>query len=501
MPATLVWFSGCETGGPSPNNNTGAGSEFSAISNGGAVSPSFVTSPVRTGTYALITPHDGYARIHIAYASNATTVLRFYYKVTSNPSATVPILLAANTTSASARGWRLWLTTAGKIGWDFNALGGGSPAGTGADSVSLTDWNLIEVKFVRDATVGGMEIFLNGVQQVSSFATSTTTGTSLTTMTVFFGNDLDQPGTNRSGIDMWWDDMAFGTGSTYVGAGGSVAIQGKAGAPTYNAWTKNGGATSAADAWSETPWSGTKNCSDSVVADRQTMLVDDAAVSAKIAAGSVINGAMVLAVAKIVTSGNFKLTHRISGVDTDSATKVLSTTDTMEPNGVNGDSMDVFTPAYSDLTSGTMEIGAVSNSTNTATVEDVWLLVDFIPPQPPGTGAVVITGQTPTVSNPGGPTTTNITPNAGAVTITGTQPRINLIGNLVIIWNDISPLNAILPLLWNIVSPGPVGQLPIQWNDRQTIISLTVTWRVIPDLIPTFDVTIQRPVATIVETP
>lgn len=491
----LVWFSGCETGGPVGGN----GSEFSALSNGGGGTPSFATSPVRTGTYSLLTPHDGYARIHIAYSSSATTVLRLYFRVTSNPTNTVPIILCANSTSASARGWRMWLTSAGKIGWDFNALGGGSPAGTGADSVSLTDWNLLEVKLTRDATVGGMEIVLNGVQQVSDFTHSTTSGTSLTTMTVFFGNDLDQPGTNQSGISINWDDMAFATGSTYIGPGGCIAVQGKAGTPTYNAWTKNGGATSAADAWSETPWSGTKNCSDNVVSDRQTMLVDDAAVVSKIASGSTINGAMVLCVAKIVTSGNFKITHRISGVDTDSATKALSTVDTMEPNGVNGDSMDVFTPSYADLTSGTMEIGAVANSTNVATVEDVWLMVDFTPPPPPQTGSVVITGYAPTVDNPGGPTTTSITPGTGALVLTGPFfVRVLRIGDLLLSWNVLEKLDEILPLFWDVFGPGTVGTLALSWTVKQSITPLPVTWRVVPNL-PALFVDIQGPVSTVVE--
>jgi hypothetical protein len=491
----LSWFSGCESGGPV----AGAGSEFSALSNGGGGTPTFQTSTVRSGVYALLTPHDGYARIHIAYASSATNVFRLYFRVTSNPTNTVPIILAANSTSSTARGWRVFLTSAGKIGWSFNNLGSNPPDGTGADSVSLTDWNLLEVKLTRDTTVGGMEIFLNGVQQVSDFTHSTTSGTSLTTTTLFFGNDLDQPGTNQSGIDIWWDDMAFATGSTYIGAGQCVAIQGKAGTPTYDAWTKNGGATSAADAWSETPWSGTKNCSDNVVSDRQTMLLDDAAVTSKIPSGSVINGAMLLAVAKIVTSGNFKLTHRISGVDTDSATKVLSTTDTMEPNGVNGDSMDVFTPSYADLTSGTMEIGAVSNSTNTATVEDMWLMVDFTPPPPPGTGSVVITGYAPTVSNPGGATTTSITPGTGALVLTGPFfVRVLVIGDLVLSWNVLEKLNEIMPVFWDVFGPGPVGTLALTWTVKESITPLLLQWRVIPNLQALF-VDIQGPVATVVE--
>ena len=495
MPATLVWFSGCESGGPV----AGAGNEFSVLSNGGGGTPSFQTTTKRSGSYGLLTPHDGYARIRIAYSSSATTVLRFYYRVTSNPTNTVPIILAANTTASSARGFRLWLTSGGKIGWDFNALGGGSPAGTGADSVSLSDWNLIEVKFVRDAAVGGMEIFLNGVQQVSDFTHSTTSGTSLTTMTVFFGNDLDQPGTNQSGIDMWWDDLAFGTGSTYIGAGQCLAFQGKAGAPTYDAWTKNGDTTAAA-CWSQTPWDSAKNCTDAVVADRQTMLLDDSAVATGIASGSVINGAMLLCVAKIVTSGNFKLTHRISGVDTDSATKALSTTDTMEPNGVNGDSMDVFTPSYSDLTSGTMEIGAVANSANQVTVEDMWLMVDFSPPAPPGTGSVDITGYAPTVDNPGGATTTNITPSTGALVLTGPQfVRVLEIGPLIVQWNDLLSLSVPLPVDWDVVSPGAVGTLPVTWDVLDTLLSLPVTWRVVPNLQPLFSADIQQPTTVVVE--
>lgn len=494
--ATLLWFCGCEAGGPVPNDNTGAGNEFSSFSNGGGGSPSVVTTTPRTGTYCLSVPTLGIARLRISNASSTTRFIRFAFKASSNPSSPV-IIFGSNSSSNSptARGFHVWLNTNGTLGWAFD-LGESGPVASGSDPILLGQWNLIEVKMVRDAAVGGMEIKLNEVVQVSSFATSTTTNTSLTVATFYWGNDIFQA--TSSGETFFFDDFAYAT-DAYPGDGGCVAIQGKAGAPTYDAWTKNGDTTAAA-CWSQTPWDSAKNCTDAVVADRQTMLLDDSAVATGIASGSVINGAMLLCVAKIVTSGNFKLTHRISGVDTDSATKALSTTDTMEPNGVNGDSMDVFTPSYSDLTSGTMEIGAVANSTNQVTVEDMWLMVDFTPPTPPGTGSVGITGYAPTVDNPGGATTTNITPSAGALVLTGPQfVRVLEIGPLIVQWNDLLSLSVPLPVDWDVVSPGAVGTLPVTWDVLDTLLSLPVTWRVVPNLQPLFSADIQQPTTVVVE--
>src|SRR5512147_1198790 len=109
--ATLVWFTGCEAGPPTPNDNTGVGREFTALSKGGAVSPSIVTTPVRTGTYALKLPTDGAARGSMGtYASNATTFWRGYFYIGGNPTNAIIILGAgSNLLSLSSTKFLLWL--------------------------------------------------------------------------------------------------------------------------------------------------------------------------------------------------------------------------------------------------------------------------------------------------------------------------------------------------------------------------------------------------------
>lgn len=418
--ATLVWFSGCECG---PPDGSGFGKEFTSLSNGGGGLPTIQSTTKRSGTYGLKLPVDGSARASAGtYSSNATTYFRGYFQIGANPTNAIIILSAGSSSSLSSSRFQLWLNTNGTLGWDYNTPAGSSgPAASGSDAVNLGAWNRIEIKYVRDASAGGMEIYLNGVLQVSSFATATTTGTSLTTMTLFFVNDAKVPGTGQSGQDMYWDDMAFGFGG-YIGAGQCVAVQGKAGTPTYDAFTKNVGAT-ADECWSETPWSGTKNCTSSTIAQRQTMLVNDTALNAAIGASDTINGAMVLAVTKIVTSGNCKLTRRIGGVDTDSATKILGTVDTLIPEGLDH-TMDVFVDTRANLASA--EIGVVANSTNLLTVEDVWLVVDFTPdPNPditPGTGSLTLTGQLVTTQGAG-----SITPGTGALALVGSAPLTNRI--------------------------------------------------------------------------
>ena len=522
MPATLVWFSGLETGGPVG----GLGSEFDAMSNGGGGTPTYQTLTKRTGTYGLLTPHDGLVRIRANFASNATTFLRCYFRVTSNPAATIPIVVSANSTSSTARGWRVFLTLTGILGWSFNNLGNSPPDATGGPAVSLTGWNLLEVKFVRDVAVGGMEIFLNGTLVVSDFTHATTSGTSLTTTVLFFGDDTDQPGTNRSAIDINWDDFAFATGQ-YIGAGGSVAVQGKSGAPTYNAWTKNGAADSFG-AWSQTPWDSTKNCSDTVSADRQTMLVDGVTLQSLIAAGSVINGAMIGMVGHSTTAtGNAARTRRIGGVDTDGANRnVPLTTDTFMPQGQNLDPTEIFVDTLANLAAA--EIGVVrgpQNAGNAVTIEDVWLMVDFAPPAAPSLNrdealpVEWLTGLKRDELLPVDATSpSNLIRRDELLPVELFSNNFFIVrdeklpvewtggpqGSLLLIWSVRNKLFVPFVLTWNVISKRLVQQFQLKWTVRQSLAlqPLVLRWNVIPNLVPIFTGNdIQLPTITITKTP
>jgi hypothetical protein len=77
---------------------------------------------------------------------------------------------------------------------------------------------------------------------------------------------------------------------------------------------------------------------------------------------------------------------------------------------------------------------------------------------------------------------------------------LGVTGPLLIIFNVLQPLSAILPIIFN-VAGGLNASLPITFTVIDTPDSLTIQFRVIPNLIPLFSDTIQRPTATVVETP
>ena len=113
------------------------------------------------------------------------------------------------------------------------------------------------------------------------------------------------------------------------------------------------------------------------------------------------------------------------------------------------------------------------------------------------TGAVTITGNAPVVGG------VFIIPGTGQLVVIGQQVSVQNIvpGTLLVIWNDRSKLSVVLPVFWDVFANAPVGILPVTWNDLETLLSLPVTWRVIPDLIPAFSADIQQPVATVEEVP
>jgi hypothetical protein len=363
--ATLFWISGAETGSiaefPDGPQTPGAG--------GGSI----VTSPSRTGTYALQCPVFKEAEVRVAGWA-ATTYFRGYLYVTANPTGAPVSVLGVGSNSTIPK-FHLYINTDGTLGWGFST-GCTTPTNSGADALTLSAWNLIEIKFVRDPSVGGMEVYLNGALQFSNFTVATTSGTSSTSNYLFLG-DLDQGDCGGTAPTTTWDDMALATGG-YIGAGGSVAIQGKSGTPTYDAWTKSSGSDASA-LWSNTPFDNTSYCTSIVIGDRQTMLVDDSALEAAIGAADTINGACVVVMCKSASgSPTFKIVRRVAGVDTVSATRFLQTTDGWRPRGVDSENYDVFVDTRANLASA--EIGVECNSsTILETIEDVWLLVDSTP--------------------------------------------------------------------------------------------------------------------------
>lgn len=370
MPATLLWFSGLETGSNNEFDNGPDGEVATAV--------------VRSGAYALKFDNalHGQASVQIPGLS-ATMYARFYFRPAGPPLESSARIYAAGTSTGR---FRLLYRTDGTLQWDYD---GDGPFDIGANTLVVDSWNLIEIKQVRHASVGGMEVYLNSVLQFSTFTKDTTFGSSATQMRFFFGPSVNSMGstpTYENGADTFLDDVAVGTGQ-HIGAGQCTLVGGKAGAPTYDAWTKVGD-TTAALCWSAVPFSASKNCTHATSGGKQTMLT---ATLGAIAGSSVINGARMMAVAK-VSSGfsTVKLLRRVAGADTVSATRSLGTTDAFIPNGVNSETFDVFVDTLANLNAS--EIGVEdSDSAVTTTVEDVWLMVDFAPGPP-----VVLTPLLPT---------------------------------------------------------------------------------------------------------
>lgn len=244
--------------------------------------------------------------------------------------------------------------TASQVGSDF--------------AISPSTVNLIEVKLVISATVGVLELKVNGV--VAATGSGLNTGATNVDEVRLNGAAI----TNGSGLTQL--DHFILRDDAYPGPGYSIARQGVAGTPTYDAWTKNGAAT-AALCWSETPFSATKNCSNIGLGNAQTMLVGsfNSAGSAPEGSGLIssidtINAGKTAMIAKSTVSGNLSIRRRVAGSDTDTV-KAITTADAYYDDGI-------WTPTFTNLTAGTTEIGAVDTvAAVTDTVEDMWLIVDY----------------------------------------------------------------------------------------------------------------------------
>lgn len=232
-------------------------------------------------------------------------------------------------------------------------------------------WHSIELKGVISATVGILELKIDGV--VTATGSSLNTGTN-NVDSVTFGSRTTNAAARASG-SLWDDDMII-SDSAYVGPGYSIARQGVTGTPTYNAWTKNGAAT-AALCWSNTPFATGTNCSNTTLNNAQTMLVGSFASAGNAQEGTglistvdTINAGKTAMIAKTSVAGNMSIRRRVAGADTDTVV-ALTTSDAYYDDGI-------WTPTVTNLTAGTTEIGAKDTvGVTTDTVEDMWLMVDY----------------------------------------------------------------------------------------------------------------------------
>jgi len=183
---------------------------------------------------------------------NASTIYTRYYTrvhVTTNPSSTTVLqgMTIFNGTVDVAY-VRLVVTSGGALSFRlYNAIGA---AQVGSDSSFTADtWYLVEIKTVISATVGVLELKVNG----SVVATGSSLNTGSTNVSDIVPTAY-QATLNGLVATVWWDDV-LASDSAYPGAGQIVCRQaGSSGTPTYDAWDKTGGTLPTI--WQDIPYNG-----------------------------------------------------------------------------------------------------------------------------------------------------------------------------------------------------------------------------------------------------
>jgi hypothetical protein len=389
--ATILWFSGVESGGLGEFTQLDAGGNHSTVCN--TSQPGCSTA---TCTNLLIPPtnaHGGcYSIGAIGGISNSgffvgkkalnlsTVYTRMYFFNANTSPKLINEPIFASLTAAQAAINTLYLKSDNKLKWCFGSVSSGCTAiATGTTVLPDQTWILLETKQVIDPVVGGMEVKINGIVEFTSFGTNTS------------GNNIDQfiygPFTNDNNNAYYYlfDDLAL-SDSSYIGPGAVLARQGAAGTPTYDTWTKNSCTGGVIDGcWSDTPFSASSNASSSTSGNAQTMLVSTFSAtqtghgSEAVTGISTVNFCTTAIVAKGASgTPSLKIRRRPSGSDIDT-TIALATSDVFYTDGV-------WTPSLSDLLGSTMEVGVIQNqNTVSETVEDVWQMCDvLIPPTPTG---------------------------------------------------------------------------------------------------------------------
>ncbi len=372
---SVIYFNGFETGDASEMSSAGLltyGATDQVRLGGFSAKGALGTT---RGTSTLLIPGAG---------GGATLFVRgyVYISVTTPPSIQVVSdnsnegLLALRNNNQSTANILVVYKTDGTIA--LRLMGPQGFGQIGSDyPISTSAWHRIELKNVLSATVGVCEMVVDGVVAATASGLNTIgTGSSS-----FSAANVYKPfKSNIQGAvsTTWFDDIQIRT-DAYPGAGQVIARQGIAGAPTYDAWTKTGLSTSAL-CWSETPFNATDNCNTATSGATQSMLVGSFSASGSgvegsgiIAASDLINACKTAVIVKSPSGGgvdSISILRRLNGVDTTTAiTGLVSTTDKLFADAP-------WTDIVANLNA--MEAGAVhTTNTNTVTVEDVWVMVDY----------------------------------------------------------------------------------------------------------------------------
>lgn len=366
MAQTCAWFSGWETGAAltgnmRENSDTGGGTAWT------------VQSSVKlTGGFSAKRAAGDNNRLLFVVGLNATQVTSAVrYQFSANQTSTAVRHICFSTTSNNVQVVNISHSTSQTMDLAANATTGNSGV-SGSIVMAANTPYMIELTF--DAAAGGIiQTRINGVLDINTTHTSDVTGTPIDRV----GLAMNNAGATNTG-DWYVDDCRVDIGGvTPIGVGRVLCRQGTTGTPTYDTWTKNGGATSAADAWSEAPMSATKNCSSSTSGAVQTMPIEKFSVVSTGHGTEVINSvdtvsAFQIGIVGLGASNTAPLTRRrIGSTDVDNGVLVtLFTADTYTRGPVKQDA--ALTPANMDL----LEAGVVkAASAILTTIEDVYVMV------------------------------------------------------------------------------------------------------------------------------
>src|SRR3989344_8078676 len=205
-----VWSSGFEL------NSLSNDMEIEAT--GGTGTKTIVTSPVRSGTYALQTTHTsaaGWVRYRFAEAnSNGPFYFRQYLRIADYPDAASDIVVLEATGGGNRVSIRL--TSAGALQlWDLD----GTVAQVGSDSsiLSLDSWYRIEIRY--DASGGLSAISWDARLDGTSFA-STNSGANAASI----GRITWGASSATANYNYFWDDIAINT-SAFPGEGKIIHLK------------------------------------------------------------------------------------------------------------------------------------------------------------------------------------------------------------------------------------------------------------------------------------
>ncbi len=223
-------------------NSTTANVEWTSTTG----SPTIVTTPVRSGTYALQTPKNGtqgFAQYNFVGANSASTddyYFRAYLRITTAPSAEWDVLELRDTTDTK----QAWITmTTSRTLKLFSTSGGSAQIGSASSALSTGTWYRIEIRFeLGGAGTGIVDSRLNG----SSYASATNLTITGGVARVAIGDNINGAGSPTTG-QLLFDDTALnlagGTSqSSWPGDGRIVHLKPSA-TGDNSGWTQNGTCT------------------------------------------------------------------------------------------------------------------------------------------------------------------------------------------------------------------------------------------------------------------